>query len=460
MITEEGQQTVLLCKPSCQHAHNIIVQELQAGGLVVDRRLFNISPEQVIAVVLQYPAVKGRVTEHLSAKPSTAASAVGATGAVTAVTEESSDKAADLTDTIEVAQRHRLRRYLAPRQAELPDRRLLSRIQELAQGNRAHPAAAPAAAATANAAGGSTAAFLPAQKRLSSSQHSGSSAEDRRRSARSAAEPLQHLGNNRSGASHNARATTLAYQRSQLSFTAVDTTLAGLALDTVLDHPALEFHLVRQHVEHLIQDGTVLVLLVRGVDAVERLSQLCGPDNVEEARRVAPNSWTARFGRDEVRNAVYAPRTLADAQPVFNVLFGFSPNARTGLAGSGMKQQQQQQHIVSNSTFALSDVAAPPPLTFAALLPALRSQVDAQRRLSYYTGVPNVGTPPMSATSDAAQVSMTSSMGTRQGDVSSTSTSAAHPTAMTRLSWATPYPERRERLDELDDLLQQRTVGC
>ncbi|KPI86953.1 hypothetical protein ABL78_3999 [Leptomonas seymouri] len=458
MITEEDQQTVLLCKPSCQHAHHIIIQELQDSGLTVDRRLFNITPEQAIDVVLQYPTVKVRVADRLSAKPNTAGSAdvTSAGGVVAADTEEYADRATEMPEFIKATRRHCERHRVSQLRTTEPDHRLLSQVLQLTQRNRTHPAANNA---TGGGGGGGGGAAM--QKRLSISQHSGDSTEGLPGPYGPTFSPSNRLCNHHSVSSRSTRATTLAYQCSQLSFPAADGASPVLALSTTLDHPALEVHLVRQHVNHLTQDGTTLVLLVRGVDAVKRVAQLCGPESMEEAHRLAPHSWIARFGLDEVHDAVFAPRTVADAQSVISTLFPSMSDGQTGKAAANMKQPVHAS-AVANPPSASGEVEPPPRLTFTAIMPALRSQVDPQRCLSYYTGVTSVSTAPAPAACNATQVSTLSAAGAGQGEAPEDANVAlaAQTAAAARASLATSYPKRRERLDELDRLLRQRAIGC
>jgi nucleoside diphosphate kinase len=459
MNAEDQQRTVLLCKPSSQNVHHIIVKELQSSGLFIERRLLNVTPEQALALVLRYPSLHGRVTTDHSAGKTNPLSAADVDGAV--------EKAAELPEYIKLAQRQRQRQQRGARQQRTgqPDHRLLASIQQLAQENWTHPATAAATAVTGAAA---------AQRRLSTSRRSNGVYDEWQRGCGVDTLPSQRLystfsSSTRNTVPRNTHPLPLAYRHAQPSFPTADAASRGLALDTVLDHPALEDEVVRQHVEHLIHDGTNLALLVRGPDAVERVAQLCGPESIDEARRTAPQSWTARFGVDAVRNAVYAPATLTDAQLAANMLFQLRHANRHMRS---MKLQQQQQSSHTSLPEGPTETGGQHPITFAAILPALRAQVDAQHRLSYFTGVPSAITaPPTLAMGDAAQLSTTSPVGAAQGEASlevmvqatttatTTGVIPSHASAVHCVP-ATPYPERRERLDELDNLLRQRTVGC
>ena len=461
MSSEGPQRTALLCKPSSQDAHHIIVQELQTSGLVIEQRLLNLTPEQAVGLVMQYPSVKARLASHTTPSRSSHALLTCSTAPApaSAELEEASDKETEWPEFIKAARRHRWSHTaLSP-----PDHRLLANIQLLAPGNHNHPATAS-----------TPAAGVPA------SQQSVKSANARPRSRGTDMLNSQPLSGNssRSTPARGSPIGTFAYRRPQLCFPTPNVASPRLALDTVLDHPALEDPLVRRHVEHLIQDGTDLVLLVCGVDAVERLRQLAGPESVEEARRMAPGSWTARFGRDDVRNAVYAPRTLADAQAVTRALFQLSFNEWTRRATRQKQpalQQPSQDHLaeVNPPTSSSPPPQQQQPLTFAAILPALRSEIGASQRLSYYTGASNSPAgpaPAMPVLHDAAQTSVCSSSGIGQGETSAeanaaqatqaTTTSTLAHSATARLPSAASYPERRERLDEFDNLLRQHAVGC
>lgn len=499
MAAEESQRALLLCKPSSQAVHHVIAQEVQHAGLTVVDRLFHISPEQAMSLVLQYPAVKSRVAEHTAVKPHN--TNTGANTATTCNDEEGSEKTADLPAFILAAQRHRQRLRRPPasptsnaassliRHTQPPDHRLLTSIQQLAQGSNIH----------ASIANTTTPASVPAAlpRRLSTSRPAAaaaSAAEQQRVHERSAQSiPLSHTtaansgGNNntangragsasRLGAARGGKTAALAYRHSQMSFPSADADAPVTALDTLLDHPALSDSCVRHHVEHLVQDGTVLVLLVRGVDAADKLTALCGPESVAEARRTAPESWTARFGQDDVHNAVYTPHTAADAQAALSSLFPVSSSGSSDRAwrAGGAAKTHTNAHTAPAALPTLPVVdnggggATLPTLTFAAVLPALRAQVGATQRLSYYTGTAGVNSPSTRSALDASHVptplSASVGRGEAYGDggsapVPPTPTAAMTHSVTAQCSLAAPFPERRERLDELTHLLSRRVVG-
>jgi len=74
----------------------------------------------------------------------------------------------------------------------------------------------------------------------------------------------------------------------------------------------------QSHYDELVASITkepgVVALCLEGKQAIERWKLLCGPDDSEQARQIAPNSIRALFGTDVLQNAVHASdsHTIAD----------------------------------------------------------------------------------------------------------------------------------------------------
>nr|CAJ2467929.1 unnamed protein product [Leishmania braziliensis] len=134
---------------------------------------------------------------------------------------------------------------------------------------------------------------------------------------------------------------------------------------------------VRQKVTSLLQGGTVLVLLLRAVNAVERLVRLTGPEDPLEAQRVAPESWSARYGIDEARMGVYTPGSLADARVAVQAVFGEVYAHPAAHTKSPLSLPNRLAHRAAATSPAVADSPAAP-LSFAQILPTLRAGVTME----------------------------------------------------------------------------------
>lgn len=65
---------------------------------------------------------------------------------------------------------------------------------------------------------------------------------------------------------------------------------------------------IQDTVQYLSEDISVGVEVVRE-NAIEKLNQVCGPQNSLTAKNQAPNSIRALFGKDSMRNAVHCSDT-------------------------------------------------------------------------------------------------------------------------------------------------------
>lgn len=74
-----------------------------------------------------------------------------------------------------------------------------------------------------------------------------------------------------------------------------------------------------------ILSGPVLLLELLGENVVERVKELAGPDDSVEARKVAPTSLRACYGKDSLENAIYIEEDQEAIQDVssFVTLYTF-----------------------------------------------------------------------------------------------------------------------------------------
>lgn len=71
-----------------------------------------------------------------------------------------------------------------------------------------------------------------------------------------------------------------------------------------------------------MSSGPVVAMVLEGESAIQRVRQIIGPTDSEEARKVAPNSIRAQFGTDKGKNAIHASDSLDSAS--FEIGFIFS----------------------------------------------------------------------------------------------------------------------------------------
>jgi nucleoside-diphosphate kinase len=68
--------------------------------------------------------------------------------------------------------------------------------------------------------------------------------------------------------------------------------------------------------------GPVVAAVLEGEEAVNRVREIIGPTDSEEARKVAPNSIRALFGTDKGKNAIHASDSKESAS--YEIPFIFS----------------------------------------------------------------------------------------------------------------------------------------
>lgn len=80
---------------------------------------------------------------------------------------------------------------------------------------------------------------------------------------------------------------------------------------------------------HLTSDPVVALELL-GDHAVTRLCELMGPEDSEEARRTAPSSLRACYGKDKIHNAIYGSDTQEKAERELDFFFPDPKSKRKG----------------------------------------------------------------------------------------------------------------------------------
>lgn len=68
-------------------------------------------------------------------------------------------------------------------------------------------------------------------------------------------------------------------------------------------------------IEHIV-GGPVVIMELISRNAVQRLIDVCGPEDPSDARAHSPNSLRAKFGKDLLKNAVHCSETAVAANRV------------------------------------------------------------------------------------------------------------------------------------------------
>lgn len=68
-------------------------------------------------------------------------------------------------------------------------------------------------------------------------------------------------------------------------------------------------------IEHIVS-GPVVVMELISRNAVQRLIDVCGPENPSDAKAHSPNSLRSKFGKDLLTNAVHCSETAVAANKV------------------------------------------------------------------------------------------------------------------------------------------------
>lgn len=483
----EPQWTVLVCMPEAQRSHATLVEELRGDGIdIVDRR-FTITPAQAAALVQQYASVRRRAVEHRAAPAVSAeadppeASSVQLPSSLRTEVRFQRGLQSPLRSTT-YARRRRPESAGILSHAESPaeNGQLLAGILQLAQGHRMQPQPEPAVLPPPGKLG-----FARTSASASASSSGGGGVRSTRGSGAAAAAAGAMRNNAGAAGANSPLPAASLHTRSRLSAFphAAGSGAAAAAAPSWLCVPHEEADrvlLADPQVAHLAQGGTVLVLLLRAVNAVERVARLAGPEDPAVARRAAPQSWAARYGVDAARMGVYTPGTPADARAAVQVFFGDVQSLKTPHSAGPDATSSAPFSVTLTITNALTTTtasvpAAPPPLSFHHVLPALRAAVTAQQRVSYYTAAaaaPSPShTPALTALAPVAGISLYVSnpadgldasfsaqrAATEMADGHLRSVMTADADSALCVSAAGPqYPQRQKRLDELDELLRDR----
>ncbi|KAG5510338.1 hypothetical protein JKF63_07667 [Porcisia hertigi] len=372
--------------PECSAAHASIVRELRDDGVDIVERRFTLTLDQALVIVQQYACLQRRPVE-----PRLSASSSGEGEAVTM----------PLLSSVKSDPRYCRWRQPQPLQTQVSSQaesgQLLANIMRLAQGHRApqppNPSTPPALGKRARQDRGETPSLshfaappLGGKEGDSSRVPSGpgSSSHSIGPATVGVATTSIHITRAVTSSIHHCRPVALSPSSVGLS----QSCSPGEDDNMLTVDPW-----VRKQVESLLQGGTVLVLLLRAVNAVERLVRLAGPENPLEAQRVAPGSWSARYGVDEMRMGVYTPSSLADASVAVQAVFGNEYTYKTANKNNKLRPAVHPSNGAAGKSLATGDPPAAP-LSFAQILPALRAGVPAVQRLSYYTGVQGGSTGP------------------------------------------------------------------
>jgi nucleoside-diphosphate kinase len=87
----------------------------------------------------------------------------------------------------------------------------------------------------------------------------------------------------------------------------------------------------------------VLLLILERENAVSELRKLCGPTDSNEARKVAPASIRAKFGKDKSENVIHASDAIETAQEEQKRFF--SPAELSKLSAKGLTSAELDKII-------------------------------------------------------------------------------------------------------------------
>ncbi|KAG5484244.1 hypothetical protein CUR178_07400 [Leishmania enriettii] len=455
----EPQWTLLVCMPTCQAAHAVIVRELRDDGVDIVAHRFVLTPDQALTIVKQYAHLRRRATEpHPCMSTAAGAAAVGQSSQLSVPSELQNPKWPETRS--QQPPRRRQHPELQPQgKSPAESGQLLASIMRVVQGHRTQQKAGVSPVPVCGKGSGCACGVVPSS---SLSANPVSRGKKKCGSGGSSLPALSSRGISRSTASVAINGTYAAgtasrstYESSRLDVVSSPSVAASPKLCT----PGMDDHMfpsdpqVLQQVVSLLQGGTVLVLLLRAVNAVERLVRLSGPEDPLEARRVAPESWSARYGDTEARMGVYTPSSLANARVAVDAVFGEDCVDKIGCSNPRLPLQEPLAYGVGGASLAIADPPAAP-LRFAQILPTLRAAVPSERRISHYTGVQG----PTVAAEGFDDAASTKRAATDDGE-NAVFASKMGPDPSVYQSSAPQYQQRQERLGEIEDPLGSRIVG-
>ncbi len=105
-------------------------------------------------------------------------------------------------------------------------------------------------------------------------------------------------------------------------------TLRALKLFRFTEEKARQFYIVHKErpfygeLVEFMTSGPVVAAVLEGENAIQRVRDIIGPTDSEEARKTAPNSIRALFGTDKGKNAIHASDSPESAS--YEIPFIFS----------------------------------------------------------------------------------------------------------------------------------------
>ena len=105
-------------------------------------------------------------------------------------------------------------------------------------------------------------------------------------------------------------------------------TLRALKLFRFTKEKAKQFYIVHKErpfygeLVEFMTSGPVVAAVLEGENAIQRVRDIIGPTDSEEARKTAPNSIRALFGTDKGKNAIHASDSPESAS--YEIPFIFS----------------------------------------------------------------------------------------------------------------------------------------
>lgn len=105
-------------------------------------------------------------------------------------------------------------------------------------------------------------------------------------------------------------------------------------------------------IEHIVS-GPILIMELISRNAVQRLIDVCGPEDPSDAKTHSPNSLRAKFGQDLLKNAVHCSQTAAAANRVSSNL-----NPRAFYGKTHLLHMQELKYFFSgdNTSFRTTAV--------------------------------------------------------------------------------------------------------
>lgn len=104
--------------------------------------------------------------------------------------------------------------------------------------------------------------------------------------------------------------------------------IKALKMFRFTEEQAKQFYIVHKdrpfygELVEFMTSGPVVAAVLEGENAIQRVREIIGPTDSEEARKVAPNSIRALFGTDKGKNAIHASDSKESAS--YEIPFIFS----------------------------------------------------------------------------------------------------------------------------------------